>query len=141
MTRDASGRVLLGRHSLRATDGRVRILEILKAAEQPVSAAEVHERLGENRPDLVTVYRNLERFTAISISRSVQLGDGVRRYELADRGHHHHLVCTTCGTVEDLPSCDVAPLERLAFHKHGFRVASHLLEFFGTCQTCMPRKA
>ena len=133
-------REILNSHALRATDGRVRILEVLREAERPLRVAELHDRLDPDRPDLVTVYRTLERFVGTGIANPVLLNDGVRRYELADPNHHHHLTCTECGRIEPLPFCEVAPLEKLALQRHGFRVTGHMLELYGTCQECEPNR-
>src|SRR5512143_1283496 len=127
---------LLSRHRLRPTAIRLRILDVLDASRSPLSAAEVHARLGEGGPDLATVYRNLDRFAGASIVRPVRFADGTRRYEIARGGHHHHLVCTLCGEIEDLAPCGVELLEEAAIRQHGFHVASHSLEFYGTCRSC-----
>ena len=69
--------------------------------------------------------------------------DEFARYELADdlTGHHHHLVCATCGRVEDLPASDA--LERSldaavarAARTSGFRVSHHRLDLVGVCARC-----
>ena len=129
-------RTLLRRHRLRPTAGRLRILDLLAEAAAPLSAAEVHDRLGEERPDLATVYRNLDRFAEARIVRPVRFEDGARRYEIAGGDHHHHLVCTSCGEVTDLASCRIEPFAEAAFRRHGFLVASHSLEFYGMCRKC-----
>jgi len=65
------------------------------------------------------------------------------RYELAEdlMGHHHHLICTSCGRVDDFT---VSPqmerslegaLER-AVAGTGFRAAAHRLDVIGTCESC-----
>lgn len=131
-------REILNDHSLRATEGRLRILEVLRGAERPLRIAELHDRLDPDRPDLVTVYRTLERFVDTGIAIPVLLNDRVRRYELADRRHHHHLTCTECGRIEPLPYCGVGPMEEMALTQHGFRVTGHMLELYGTCQECLP---
>jgi Fur family ferric uptake transcriptional regulator len=118
---------------------RIRILEVLRESAIPLSAGEVRARLGEQGPDLVTVYRTLERFVGASLLRAVHLDDAVRRFELAERGHHHHLVCTNCGEMSDLDTCVLEPLEARVLEEHGFRVSRHALEFFGTCQRCRPK--
>jgi len=131
-----AARDVLNHHALRATDGRVRILEALRDAGRPLRVGELHDRLGTDRPDLVTVYRTLDRFVASAIARTVLLADGIRRYEIADQRHQHHLTCTECGRIEPLPFCEFSSLEALALQKHGFRVTDHMLELFGTCRDC-----
>jgi Fur family ferric uptake transcriptional regulator len=129
-------RDLLSGHALRATRTRIRILEAMWGAPIPLSAGEVHARLGPKGPDLVTVYRTLERFVRAGLLREVRLDDGVRRYEPAARGHHHHLVCTSCGEMRDIETCVLEPVESRVLQEHGFRVSRHSLEFFGTCERC-----
>ncbi len=131
---------LLRQRSLRRTRRRLRIIEALRAARRPLTARELREQLGEESVDLATVYRTLERFVSVSLATRLRLGGGAARYEIADPRHHHHLVCTSCGAVEALATCQVGPLEDLALREHGFRVASHNLEFFGTCQGCSPKR-
>lgn len=126
----------LNRRSLRATRGRMRIHEALRASPAPLTVAELHALLGSDAPDLATVYRALERFVDSDLARTIQFGDGLRRYESTDRRHHHHLVCTSCGSVSPIDSCQVESLEEEALRDHGFRVTSHLLELFGTCPRC-----
>jgi Fur family ferric uptake transcriptional regulator len=109
---------------------------VLRGAGRPLRVSELHDSLGPDRPDLVTVYRTLDRFVESAIAKIVHLSDGIRRYELADQRHHHHLTCTECGRIEPLPFCGVSSLENLALQKHGFRVTDHMLELFGTCREC-----
>lgn len=114
----------------------MRIHEALRNSPAPLTAAELHARLGSEAPDLATVYRALERFVDSDLARTIQFGDGLRRYESTDRRHHHHLVCTSCGSVDAIDSCQVESLEEEALRTRGFRVTSHLLELFGTCPRC-----
>ena len=129
-------RALLTRHRVRPTAIRLQMLDVLATSPAPLSAADVHSRLGEGRPDLATVYRNLDRFADEAIVRPVRFHDGTRRYEIAQGDHHHHLVCTMCGEVEDLAPCRIEAFTEAAIQRLGFRVASHSLEFYGTCRIC-----
>lgn len=129
-------RALLNRHQLRPTTVRLQILDLLATSPSPLSAAVVHARLGEGRPDLATIYRNLDRFAAATIVRSMRFNDGTLRFEMAQGDHHHHLVCTRCGEIEDLASCRIEALADAAIQSHGFHVVSHSLEFYGTCRMC-----
>ena len=131
---------LLRQRSLRRTQRRLRILEALHGARRPLTARELWTQLGEGNVDLATVYRTLERFVAASLVDQVQLGDGIGRYEIAGRSHHHHLVCTVCGAIDSLATCGIGPIESIAMRERGFRVASHSLELYGTCQECAPKR-
>jgi Fur family ferric uptake transcriptional regulator len=52
------------------------------------------------------------------------------------QGHHHHLVCTGCGTVADFTGCDLAALEKRVAGETGFVVDGHILELVGLCRDC-----
>ncbi len=69
--------------------------------------------------------------------------DEFARFELAEdlTEHHHHLVCTTCGGVEDFTVTD--DLERTlgsslteVADARGFAVSQHRLDLLGTCARC-----
>lgn len=130
----------LRERGLKATRGRAVLLDALMASHEPISAEELHAR--SRAVDLVTVYRTLQSLVAARLVREVRFKDSTVRYECAeDMRHHHHLVCTRCGTVDDLPDCVLDALESAALRKSK-RFASvdeHALEFFGTCVSCAKR--
>lgn len=128
---------ILRRVNIRATPRRIAILEQLLKGKRPLSAEALHARVKD--ADLVTIYRTLEQLHTKGIVRDIRFKDGVARYEFAHGSHHHHhLVCTKCGQIDELPECDVRSLEKtaLAASKRFKSVEEHALEFFGTCVTC-----
>lgn len=130
-------REMLTLKSLKATSSRVAILSALRTAKSPLTVEELHIKINKSS-DLVTVYRGLQTFLTSKLVHEIHLKDGSRRYELASEHHHHHLVCTGCGIIDELPSCEVSELESLAL-KYSTRFATiseHALEFFGTCRAC-----
>ncbi len=123
---------------LRATPARIALLGALATAQKPKSAEELHARVAKG--DLVTVYRNVQSLVKVKAAREVRFKDGVVRYEFNDGEafHHHHVVCTRCGVIDELPHCDMPAIEKSALKAaRSFSVISeHTLEFFGTCRTC-----
>lgn len=115
---------------LRATETRIQVLEELSHIHAPVSAQDVHEKTGI---DLVTVYRTFSSFEEKGIVRRIDLRSGSALYELSE-GHHHHIVCTDCGKVEDFQECDVEKLLPKVGKKWSIR--DHSLELFGVCGMC-----
>lgn len=125
---------MLRKSGLRATPKRVALLTVLKGSHEPRTAEELHAKV---HSDLVTIYRNLKSLVAAGIVSETRFKDSTVRYELA-HGHHHHVVCTRCGLVEELHGCNNAPLERQALHasRKFQRINEHALEFFGVCRSC-----
>lgn len=125
----------------KVTPARLAILEVLEHANKPFSVEEIKSVLADVKVDLATVYRNLELFKANGWVFSVNLDSQISYYELARRGHHHHLICEVCGQVAEMVDCGVKAISKHFFRKMGFaKITRHSLEYFGLCQKCSIKK-
>jgi Fe2+ or Zn2+ uptake regulation protein len=125
----------------RYTSGRRELVGLLAAIGRPATIPD----LLETRPKLTqsSVYRNLAVLEDVGVVQKVVSSDDRSRYELAEdlMGHHHHLICVSCGRVDDFvvsPRAErtvEAVLER-AIGNTGFRAAGHRLDVVGTCAQC-----
>jgi Fur family transcriptional regulator, ferric uptake regulator len=137
----------------RMTAAREAIIAVLEKSSEHLSAEDVYVKVHRIYPriGLTTVYRNLEFLTDSNVLAKCDFGDGRARYELirtanGEKEHHHHLVCTTCGRVinysefidEELQFLKRA--EKGLSKKYDFQIADHLIQFYGTCQTCAGSK-
>lgn len=131
----------LRRTRQRYTRGRRQLIDALAQAASPVTIAE----LGHAGVDqaLSSLYRNLAILEQCGAVRRITSSDEVTRFELAEElsEHHHHLVCESCGRLEDMTlSVDVeralAGAADTARHSHDFAVATHHLELVGLCASC-----
>ncbi|MEE3274673.1 MAG: transcriptional repressor, partial [Actinomycetota bacterium] len=86
---------------LRKSRSRQVVVDVLVRAGRPLSLPEI---LGANA-ELAqsSAYRNLGELVDAGLARRVESTDDHARFELHESvtGHHHHLVCTSCGMVED----------------------------------------
>ncbi len=132
--------VLLREKGLKVTPQRLQLIALLAQLNEPMSAHEIKAKWKQGDIDTVTLYRALDALVAASIVRRVDLQHGHTDYELMVPGdHHHHLVCTSCGTIEDFAGCPAKNIEKRAL-KGSSKFASlreHSMEFFGTCKTCI----
>lgn len=132
----------LAAHEIRYTKGRRQVIRTLVKAEGPRSASELHKDLSEAVP-LSSLYRSLSVLTRAGILSTHHGTGGVIRYELAEwlMGHHHHLVCDTCGTIDDieLPEDSESALNEVVSRATRFRdfvATGHSLEIAGRCTSC-----
>ena len=131
----------LSDRGLRYTPCRRAVITTLLAADGPLSVAQIHKALDGDEP-LSSLYRScavLEKAGTLS----PHTARGLTRYELAEwlTGHHHHLVCTECGNVEDftLPTEMEQTFETLmdrVAESQGFLATDHMLEISGVCRRC-----
>ena len=89
-----------------------------------------------------TVFRTTKLLSEMGILCRILLEDGSLRYRLSHRqDHHHHLVCVSCASVQELDACiDPEVLDDLA-RSTGYRIEGHWLEFYGRCDTCRSNEA
>lgn len=121
----------------RATRPRIAFLRAILDSRAPQSVADIAAQIGKNA-DLVTTYRIADAFEKAGLLSRVELRSGKVHYEFAHRTHHHHIVCTDCGTVEDVDVCLPEQVTRtVTSESQQFtKITAHALEFFGTCKSC-----
>lgn len=129
----------LRKHGSRATPGRIAILDILKKRKVPMSIAALMEE-PSIKTNQTTLYRALESLADSGVVRKVDLGHPHVHYEIIEGvPHHHHIICNSCGKIEDVENCSPEDLEKrvLKISKTFHIIKNHSLEFFGTCKNCV----
>lgn len=130
-------KILLRNKGYRITSERQYILEAV--TKHPLTVQEIYNRLQKKKlnVDLASVYRNLELFTNLKIIQVIEIKEGKKRYELINEdNHHHHLVCNSCGKIEDIEIKEEKKLLSKVKVKSYFKIENHSLEFFGLCTNC-----
>jgi Fur family ferric uptake transcriptional regulator len=88
-----------------------------------------------------TVFRTLKLLADEGVVCRVLLDDGRLHYRLSRSAHHHHLVCTQCGAIEDFTTCDVSDVINQLSRRTGYQIESHWLELYGRCESCLAASA
>lgn len=125
----------------RYTGGRRAIVDVLARADAPLSIPQLLER--DRSLAQSSAYRNLAVLERAGVVHRIVTSDEFSRYELAEdlTGHHHHLICSTCGDVRDFTMSSELErdldraLDRIA-SAHGFAADHHRLDLVGTCASC-----
>ena len=124
----------------RLTPQRHLVLSALGEVGEHFCAEEVHALARASYTDLnlSTIYRTLDLLERLGLlTRTTgDFGDGKIRYHLAERGHHHHLVCRRCGAVLEADPAVLKPLEDSVERAYGFRIEIDHLAMFGFCARC-----
>jgi Fur family ferric uptake transcriptional regulator len=124
---------------LKSTRQRDLILDCFLASRQHLSTEELYLKIKEQNSAIgfATVYRTLKLFAESGIAREIHLGDGQTRYEHLHAGEHHdHLICTRCGAIVEFENETIEQLQKDVASQHGFTIANHKLELYGTCSAC-----
>jgi Fur family ferric uptake transcriptional regulator len=132
----------LRKAGLKATLPRLRILETLGMANvRHMSAEDVYKALLEAGEDvgLATVYRVLTQFEAAGLVIRHNFEGGRAVFELDDREHHDHLVCTGCGRIQEFHDSVIENHQTEIADKYGFTITDHALVIYGECDDCAER--
>jgi Fe2+ or Zn2+ uptake regulation protein len=132
----------LATEGVRFTRGRRATVQTIADAGGPRTAAEIRAELGDAIP-LSSLYRSLSVLTDSGVLVAQHDSSGIMRFELAEwlAGHHHHLVCVSCGSAVDVVpnAAQESAIEQLVEQlaaASGFAVTGHRLEIEGRCASC-----
>ena len=122
----------------RLTPQRVLVIEALHNADKHISAEEIYDHLHSRYPyaNISTVYRTLELLKELNLVTETNFGEGRVRYHVAEKGHHHHLVCRSCGKIIDLEEFALHPLKDTLLQEYGFDADLRHLAISGECSGC-----
>lgn len=122
------------------TPQRQRIFELLHEDPTHPTAEAVHARLVADMPSvsLRTVYATLHELVDLGEIHNLTLGTGSTRFD-PNVAAHHHLVCRSCGRVEDL-SVEYPGVALPADNPFGFQADTTEIVFRGRCADCADRK-
>jgi Fe2+ or Zn2+ uptake regulation protein len=131
---------LLAEKGFRRTQSRRILADLIAAKRRYFSAAELEEELAETAPDIgrATIFRLLATLIQQEVLSRVTLPTGQQGYVVCNdlRAHHHHAICTQCGTVVPVGTCGVDVRAKAVEKETSFRVTGHRLEYFGICAEC-----
>ena len=120
----------------RMTASRRAVIDAVAAAEGSFTVVEIFDEAREAHPalGLATTYRTIELLRRAGSVHPLP-GAGRAAYVRCRPDHHHHLVCVTCGSVEETELC-AAPSDAELRRRHGFRAQGHELDIYGVCKRC-----
>jgi Fur family transcriptional regulator, ferric uptake regulator len=121
---------------LKATLPRIKILEVFQHTERRhMTAEDVYKALLTEGSDigLATVYRVLMQFEQAGLLTRSNFESGKSVFELNEGQHHDHLVCLTCGRVEEFFDPEIEKRQRAVAEGRGFELQEHSLALYARC--------
>ena len=125
----------------RRTRQREAVAALLQDRAEFRTAQQLHADLREAgaRVGLTTVYRTLAVMAEAGEVDTLLGEDGEARYRACSAGHHHHLVCRSCGFTVEITAAPVERWARRMADQHGFTELTHTVEVVGLCPACSRR--
>ncbi len=128
---------LFRENHLKVTPQRCAIYAMLANTKTHPTADEILANVKQVFPMISpnTVYYTLNAFEAAGLV--VPLNEAHTRYD-ANLEPHHHLICVSCRTIEDVYDDELNQLQ--LSRKTDFKINGHRVEFYGHCHTCQKRR-
>lgn len=128
----------LRRRGLRWTAQRATLVSVLRSTVGHVTGSQLVERCREIEPATTpsTVYRTLDVLEALGVISHSHGLDGREEFHVRPVAAHGHLICTACGSDEELPATEAAPFLEALGRRHGFNARVDHLTVVGLCRNC-----
>lgn len=125
---------LLETEGHRITATRRGVLKAIASADSPLTVEEISDRV----PDIgrATVFRTVKLLHELGVICRVTLENRGIRYVLSTSSHHHHLICSNCGSVTEFSSPQLDQAIHEEAEAAGFELNGHTVELYGKCKHC-----
>ncbi len=140
-----STKAILKKAGSKVTPQRMAVLSVLLNGRRHMTIEEIYDEVKAVKPEMgvATVYRTILLFDELGIVKKLDLNDGIYRYEMNDdEGNHghHHLICSSCGRVDEVKDDLLDSVEKTIEKDYKFRIKDHSLKFYGLCNDCVKRE-
>ena len=128
---------------LKTTVPRLKILEILEnRKDQHMRAEDVYKILLESDEDigLATVYRVLTQFETAGLVERHHFEGGHSVFEFNEGDHHDHILCVSCGRVDEFVDDTIENRQKAIAEKAGYKITDHCLYIYGVCADCQKKE-
>ena len=122
----------------RLTPQRLLVASALRHAGRHLSAAEIAEEVRAVYPvvDLSTIYRTVEMLKRLHLATATDMGGDDLLFEWSAGETHHHLICSTCRSMQVLDHEYLEGLAERVRSEFGFQPDLHHFAIFGLCGNC-----
>lgn len=125
---------------MKYTEQRAVILQLLIDVDDHLTAEEVHDIIKKEYPEhnigIATIYRTLNFLEEVELISSISFGKDGKKYEGNNKKHHDHIICTSCGTIEEFIDDNIEKRQETIAREHGFAITDHTLQIYGICKNC-----
>lgn len=129
-------------HNLPVTQQREAVAAVLFYAVEHLSVDDIERALRDEETHVgkATIYRTLDLMLRSGLIKEHDFGEGFKRYEpITARTQHGHMICLSCGKVEEFLHDRLDRMVALIAEERAFQHQSHRLEIHGYCRDCEAR--
>ncbi|MEO8605018.1 MAG: transcriptional repressor [bacterium] len=123
---------------LKSTAQRDTIVRAFLESQRHISVEELYNEVRRRNPRIgyATVYRTMKLLTESGVAAVRHFRDGEARYESAEKRHHDHMICESCGKIVEFEEARIEALQEEIAKRLGFQFTGHKMELYGICRDC-----
>lgn len=135
---------ILKESGLKYTKQREIVLNILYHSDTHYTPEALYLEVKRREPDLnigiATVYRTLNLLEESEIVTSISFGIAGKKFELANKPHHDHMICKNCGKIVEFENSIIERQQAIIAREYKFKLTGHLMQLYGICDDCTNTK-
>ena len=123
---------------LKTSKQREEVVSVLYKSGTHLSPEEITNAIKttEGAASISSVYRILSALEKDGFITSIDVDKGGKRYEIAAKEHHDHIICLKCGDIIEFVDIDIERLQVDVANSFGARLLSHDMKLFVICSAC-----
>lgn len=131
-------------NGLKYTKQREVLLQTLYNNSEHFTPEQLYLYIKERYPGLnvgiATVYRSLNLLEESGMVTSISFGAQGKKFELANKPHHDHMICRQCGVIVEFEDQIIEKRQLVIAKEHGFKLTGHIMQLYGVCGECNKQK-
>ncbi|PPB57050.1 transcriptional repressor [Campylobacter hyointestinalis subsp. hyointestinalis] len=131
-------------NALKYTKQREVLLKTLYNNSDHFTPEQLYLYIKDGHPELnlgiATVYRTLNLLEESGMVTSISFGAQGKKFELATKPHHDHMICRSCGRIIEFEDPTIEKRQMIIAKENGFRLTGHMMQLYGVCSACEDKK-
>ncbi|MDA3046826.1 transcriptional repressor [Campylobacter sp. VBCF_06 NA8] len=134
----------LSDNGLKYTKQREVLLRTLYNSNTHFTPEALHSEIKAKNPELnvgiATVYRTLNLLEESGMATSITFGAQGKKFELANKPHHDHLICKSCNKIVEFRDASIEKKQIQIAKENGFVLTGHIMQLYGICADCVAKR-
>ncbi|PAF47549.1 transcriptional repressor [Helicobacter sp. 12S02634-8] len=131
-------RASIRKSGLKNSKQREEILSVLYKSGTHLSPEEIASevKVKDRTTSISSVYRILSFLEKENFITALEADKSGRRYEIAAKEHHDHIICLHCGEIIEFVDPEIEERQIKVAQKYHSKLISHNMKLFVICQKC-----
>ncbi len=132
-------RVSIRKNGLKNSKQREEVVSVLYKSGTHLSPEEITQsiRLRDKNTSISSVYRILNFLEKERFIYTLETNKNGRRYEIAAKEHHDHIICLHCGEIIEFVDPEIEERQIQVAKKFDAKLVSHDMRLFVVCSKCL----